>query len=161
MSESLVAIAMQLGALLQERGWRCAAAESCTGGWLAKVITDIPGSSNWFDRGFVTYSNQAKQEMLGVDSDTLEREGAVSEAVVREMVVGALERSSAQVAVSISGIAGPDGGSADKPVGTVWFAWAMSDGIPVVRRFQFDGDRERVRQQAVRAALQGMLDLMA
>ncbi len=160
MSESLVAIAMQLGALLNERGWMAAAAESCTGGWLAKTLTDIPGSSAWFDRGFITYSNQAKMQMLGVHSDTLDREGAVSEAVVREMVSGALIYSDARIAVAISGIAGPDGGTPEKPVGTVWFAWAISEGIPVVRRFHFRGDREEVRRQAVRAALQGMLDLI-
>lgn len=132
-------------------------AESCTGGWVAKVITDLAGSSLWFDRGFVTYSNQAKQDMLGVQLNTLETYGAVSEAVVREMATGALARSSADAAVAISGIAGPGGGTADKPVGTVWFAWASSESPIVTLCVRFAGDRNQVRQLAVEKALEGLV----
>jgi nicotinamide-nucleotide amidase len=131
-----------------------AAAESCTGGWLAKVCTDRPGSSGWFDRGFVTYSNAAKQELLGVSAATLDRHGAVSRETVLEMVAGVLARSHAHWAVAISGIAGPGGGSAEKPVGTVWFAWAGPGGWQLASRAQFQGDRDAVRQQAVATALQ-------
>jgi nicotinamide-nucleotide amidase len=133
-------------------------AESCTGGGVAHVVTSVPGSSSWFDRGFVTYSDRSKQEMLGVRRDTLDQFGAVSEEVVREMAEGALARSGAGVSVAISGIAGPDGGSPRKPVGTVWFAW-VSPGHPTrCRSSHYAGDREMVRQQAVLAALQGILE---
>ncbi len=136
------------------------AAESCTGGWVAKCCTDLPGSSRWFERGFVTYSNEAKQEMLGVRADTLQRHGAVSEQVVREMAQGALARSRAQVSVAISGIAGPGGETAGKPVGTVWFAWATTGDRVVVEKAFFEGDREQVRAQSVAVALQGLLDVI-
>jgi nicotinamide-nucleotide amidase len=132
-------------------------AESCTGGWISKVATDIAGSSAWFDRGFVTYSNAAKQAMLGVRAETLDTHGAVSEPVVLEMVAGALGRSQAQVAVAVSGIAGPGGGSPDKPVGTVWLAWSVPGTPPWSQRLQLTGDREAVRRQAVQAALLGLL----
>ena len=136
-------------------------AESCTGGWIAKALTDIPGSSQWFDRGFVTYSNAAKHQLLGVPEDLLERHGAVSEAVVRAMTEGALRHAEARIAVAVSGIAGPDGGTPDKPVGTVWIAWGASETDQVVaRRYAFDGDRERVRRQAVATALEGVLELL-
>ena len=151
-------LAIELGETLQRRGWMAAAAESCTGGWIAKGITDIAGSSAWFDRGFVTYSNSAKQEMLGVDAALLEAEGAVSEATVAAMVRGALEHSRADLAVAVSGIAGPGGGRPGKPVGTVCFAWATRDGLQRVDTVHFEGDRDRVRQQAVACALQGLLD---
>jgi nicotinamide-nucleotide amidase len=156
----LTQLAERLGARLTERGWQLAAAESCTGGWIAKTLTDVTGASAWFDRGFVTYSNQAKQDMLGVQSGTLAAHGAVSEAVVREMAEGALGHSRAQLAVSVSGIAGPGGGSLDKPVGSVWVAWA---GVGMATRacsYRFDGDRDAVRRQAVVAALQGLLDAL-
>ncbi|TCS72352.1 nicotinamide-nucleotide amidase [Sulfuritortus calidifontis] len=153
-------LSMQLGEALLARGWRLATAESCTGGWVAQAVTAIAGSSNWFDRGFVTYSNEAKQDMLAVRADSLARHGAVSEAVVREMVAGALARSRADLALAISGIAGPTGGSAEKPVGTVWIAWGLRDGVQRAQRFHFDGDRTAVRRQSVLAALQGGLSLL-
>ncbi len=160
MPEPLDPIAASLGDALRRRGLSLVAAESCTGGWLAKVVTDIAGSSEWFDRGFVTYSNRAKQEMLGVSAATLESVGAVSEAVVAEMAAGALSYSRARVAIAISGIAGPGGGSPEKPVGTVWFAWALPDTAPVTQRFQFAGERDEVRHQAVRVALERLLELV-
>jgi nicotinamide-nucleotide amidase len=135
-------------------------AESCTGGWIAKLITDVPGSSAWFERGFVTYSDIAKQEMLGVRETTLAAHGAVSAATVQEMALGALANSHAQVAVAVSGIAGPDGGSPEKPVGLVWLGWALEHGPAQCRRQVFPGDREAVRRQAVAAALQGLLDMV-
>ncbi len=158
MTERLDGIATRLGELLTARGWRLATAESCTGGWIAKVVTDIPGSSGWFERGFVSYSNAAKQEMLGVRPETLDAQGAVSEGTVREMAAGAIERSRAQVAVAVSGIAGPSGGSADKPLGTVCFAWAIPGCEIQTRRLQFAGDRDQVRHQAVRVALELLLE---
>jgi len=130
-----------------------ATAESCTGGWVAKVCTDLAGSSAWFDRGFVTYSNQAKQDMLGVSAATLAASGAVSEQAVVEMVSGTLASSRAHWALAVSGIAGPGGGSADKPVGTVWFAWGGPDGWRLAQQFCFEGDRDAVRRQAVLKAL--------
>ncbi|MGE5152426.1 MAG: CinA family protein [Bdellovibrio bacteriovorus] len=158
MTERLDGLATRLGERLVARGWRLATAESCTGGWIAKVATDIPGSSGWFDRGFVSYSNGAKQDMLGVRPETLEAQGAVSEATVMEMAAGAIARSGAQVAVAVSGIAGPAGGSPDKPVGTVCFAWALP-GHPIqARRLQFAGHRDEVRHQAVRVALELLLE---
>ncbi|MCZ6412924.1 nicotinamide-nucleotide amidase, partial [Cronobacter sakazakii] len=129
-------------------------AESCTGGWVAKMITDIAGSSAWFERGFVTYSNEAKQQMIGVDGATLEAHGAVSEPVVRQMALGALNAAAATWAVSVSGIAGPDGGSAQKPVGTVWFGIANDQGEVRTYLQNFSGDREAVRRQATVFALQ-------
>ena len=136
-------------------------AESCTGGWIAEVVTATAGSSAWFDRGFVTYSNAAKQEMLGVGSDTLARHGAVSEQTVREMATGALAHSHAQVAVAVSGVAGPAGGSADKPVGMVCLAWAIVDRPPRAATRHFDGDRESVRRQTVEGALEELVALLA
>ncbi|MDM7321765.1 MAG: nicotinamide-nucleotide amidase [Gammaproteobacteria bacterium] len=150
-------LAQQLGALLVQQGMMMATAESCTGGWLAKAVTDVAGSSNWFDRGFVTYSNAAKQDMLGVRRETLEEHGAVSEATVRAMAEGALLHSLADVSVAISGIAGPGGATPTKPVGTVWMAWSRRHGETMTRHFLFAGDREAVRAQAVMAALEGLL----
>ena len=148
------------GKLLLEQSRMLVTAESCTGGWVAKCITDIAGSSAWFDRGFVTYSNRAKQDMLDVAAATLEVHGAVSADTVSEMVRGALAHSRADVAVAVSGIAGPGGGAPDKPVGTVWFAWLVPGGAPRVDRRQFDGDREAVRRQAVARALEGLVDVL-
>jgi len=153
---ALHALARRLGERLLARGWMTATAESCTGGWIAKTLTDVAGSSAWFDRGFVTYTNEAKQDLLGVRGDTLAAQGAVSEATVREMVAGALARSRAAVAIAVSGIAGPSGGTADKPVGTVWLAWGDRDGAIRAERYRFDGDREAVRRQAVARAIQGL-----
>ena len=153
--EMLQALAEELAGLLVREEQMLTLAESCTGGWVAKVCTDIAGSSAWFERGFVTYTNDSKQEMLGVSDETLERYGAVSEQTVAEMAMGALARSHAQLAVAISGIAGPGGGSEQKPVGTVCFAWARSGISTEAERVCFDGDREAVRRQAVAHALQG------
>ena len=144
---------------LTQRGWMLATAESCTGGWIAKCCTDVAGSSAWFDRGFVTYSNAAKQDMLGVRAETLAQYGAVSEAVVAEMATGALRHSQAHIAVAVSGIAGPSGGSPEKPVGTVCFAWAMRNGEVLTKTCQFAGDREAVRWQSVVFALNGILQM--
>ena len=127
-------------------------AESCTGGWVAKVLTDMPGSSDWFDRGFVTYSNQAKQEMLGVSTQTLERQGAVSEETVREMAMGAIENSQAGVSLAISGIAGPGGGTEEKPVGLVYLGVADRNGV-VVKRCSLSGDRDVIRTRSAYTAL--------
>lgn len=150
-------LAETLGIELLRRHWTLAAAESCTGGWVAKVVTQVSGSSQWFDRGFVTYSNAAKQEMLDVSSDTLQQHGAVSEATAGEMAAGAIRHSHAQVALAISGIAGPGGGTQDKPVGMVCFAWAIRDGELVTATHHFDGNRETIRRQAVQTALEGLL----
>lgn len=154
-------IAARIGERLSARGLMLTCAESCTGGWIAKCVTDVAGSSAWFDRGFVTYSNAAKQEMLGVREETLVRHGAVSEAVVSEMVAGALGRSRAQVALAVSGIAGPGGGTPEKPVGTVWIAWGVPGGAILADCCRFDGDREAVRRETVRVALQRLFDLLA
>lgn len=157
MKNDLEQLAAQLGAALLARGEWLAAAESCTGGWLAQSVTAIPGSSAWFDRGFVTYSNAAKTDMLGVPETTLERHGAVSEATARAMAQGALAHSRADWSVAITGIAGPGGGSPEKPVGVVCFAWATKDGGCAAQTRHFDGDRAAVREQAVRHALLGLI----
>ncbi len=153
-------LAAQLGGLLKSHGLMLATAESCTGGGVAQAITDVAGSSAWFERGFVTYSNLSKQQMLGVSEATLVQYGAVSEATVREMVAGALTHSAAQVALAVSGIAGPDGGTPDKPVGTVWFAWGLKHAVISTQRHRFAGNRAQVRAQAMRIALQGVIDLL-
>ncbi len=146
----------QLADLLLKRGWMLATAESCTGGLIAATCTDVAGSSQWFERGFVTYSNEAKTELLGVDTALIARDGAVSESVVRAMAQGALDRSRAQVAVAVTGIAGPGGGSAAKPVGTVWLAWATAQGITSEMQ-HFTGDRASVRAATVQHALRTLL----
>lgn len=153
----LTAAVSRLAERLLARGLSMAAAESCTGGWIAKCCTDRAGSSAWFERGFVTYSNAAKTDLLGVDPGLLAREGAVSEAVARAMAAGALGHSAADVALAVTGIAGPDGGTPDKPVGTVWFAWAVG-GAVAAECLRFEGGREAVRRQSVRHALEGLLD---
>jgi len=153
----LYPLAEKLGRFLKERGWMLATAESCTGGWVGEAVTAVSGSSAWYDRGFITYSNEAKQDMLGVSAETLAAFGAVSEATVREMARGALEHSRAQVTAAISGIAGPTGGTPEKPVGLVWFAWAFQDGRVEAEQRVFAGDRQSVRRQAVEYALQGVL----
>jgi len=159
-SDTLTALATRLGAKLKAQGLMLATAESCTGGWVAQAVTAVAGSSDWFDRGFVSYSNAAKQEMLGVSADTLARHGAVSEQTAREMAAGALVHSRAQVALAITGIAGPSGGSPEKPVGMVCFAWSRKDAAPIAQTRQFEGDRERVRRQSVTFALQTLLELL-
>ncbi|HET8552386.1 MAG TPA: nicotinamide-nucleotide amidase [Gammaproteobacteria bacterium] len=153
----LAALAEQLGRALAARKWRLATAESCTGGWIAKLMTDYPGSSSWLERGFVTYSNHAKIQMLGVNQATLDAHGAVSEATVREMAAGALARSEAHITCSVSGIAGPDGGSDEKPVGTVWFGWAWQDQVEA-KRLHLNGGRNDIRRQTVAVALAGVLE---
>lgn len=154
-----VRLAKQVGKALKSHGVMLATAESCTGGGIAQAITRVSGSSAWFDRGFITYSNISKQEMLGVSPDTLEKHGAVSEVTVREMADGALQFSGAQVALAVSGIAGPTGGTPQKPVGTVWFAWASGRTVNTACH-HLSGDRNAIRVKAVRIALQGVLDLM-
>jgi len=155
--DDLTPLAEALGAALTTRGWLLATAESCTGGWIAKAVTDIAGSSGWLDRGFVTYSNAAKQDMLGVRAATLEAHGAVSEPVVAEMAKGALAHSRAQAAVAVSGVAGPGGGSVGKPVGTVCFAWAIGGGVETAT-VHFAGGRDAVRRSSVAHALRGLIE---
>ena len=152
--------AQALGERLRAAHDTLVTAESCTGGWIAKCLTDIAGSSDWFDSGMVAYSYEAKQALLGVRPQTLEQHGAVSRETVIEMVSGALVNSGASVAVAVTGIAGPGGGSADKPVGTVWVAWKRRGGYARAQAFQFDGDREAVRRQTVDRALAGVAELL-
>jgi nicotinamide-nucleotide amidase len=154
------ALARKIAAALIARRAMLATAESCTGGWVSEVLTAIAGSSAWFERGFVTYSNAAKEEMLGVRRATLEQHGAVSEPVAVEMALGALAHSHASVALAVTGIAGPSGGSAEKPVGTVCFAWAVAGRPARAETRRFPGDREAVRRQSVERALQGVLELL-
>lgn len=150
-------LSAQLGEALKARGWMLALAESCTGGWVSQAVTAIAGSSLWFDCGFVTYSNNAKVEMLGVAESTLQQFGAVSEQTASEMASGALHHSRAQIAGAITGIAGPDGGTAEKPVGTVCFAWTAPDNRLLCETRIFSGDREAVRRQSVETLLKGLL----
>lgn len=154
----LEALARQVGEALRQRHEMLATAESCTGGWVAQCLTAIAGSSAWFERGFVTYSNQAKMDMLGVLGGVLEEHGAVSEATARAMAEGAVAHSRAQWSLAITGIAGPGGGSVAKPVGTVCFAWARRDGGCLATTRHFGGDRDAVRRQAVAFALGGLLE---
>jgi nicotinamide-nucleotide amidase len=156
--EGLYLLAEQLGRRLSAAGARLALAESCTGGWICECVTEVPGCSAWFDRGYVTYSNAAKVEMLGVGNDLLEQHGAVSQNCVEAMVAGALNRSLANYAVAVSGIAGPDGATPGKPVGTVWLAWEKRSESCSSRLFHFTGTRKSIRQHAVREALLGLLE---
>jgi nicotinamide-nucleotide amidase len=149
-------LARTLGERLKRAGAMLVTAESCTGGWAAQAVTSIAGSSDWFDRGYITYSNDAKRELLGVRADTLARHGAVSEQTAREMAQGALAKGKGTVALAITGVAGPGGGSAEKPVGTVCFAWATKRGARAETQ-RFSGDRESVRRQSVIHALEGVL----
>lgn len=145
-----------LGAVLQRRRIQVVTAESCTGGGIATALTGEPGASGWFERGFVTYSNRAKQEMLSVPAIMIERHGAVSEAVVLAMARGALAHSGGDVSIAVSGVAGPDGGTPEKPVGTVWIAWGLEGERAEAQRFLFSGDREAVRTRSILAALEGL-----
>ncbi len=156
---ALPAPTIDLAEILQQKGWLMATAESCTGGMIAAACTDLAGSSQWFERGFVTYSNAAKTEMLGVDAALIEHHGAVSEAVARAMAQGAVARSKAQAAVSVTGVAGPSGGSADKPVGTVWFGWTTPSGT-FTQMKRFEGDRAAVRHASVVHALTRLIELL-
>ena len=158
---ALHAQAERLGARLRDARLMLVTAESCTGGWIAKTATEIAGSSDWFDCGLVAYSYEAKQALLGVRPETLEQFGAVIRETVVEMVSGALVHSGASVAVAVTGIAGPGGGTTDKPVGTVWIAWKRRGGYPTAELFHFHGDREAVRRQTVGAALDGLEALAA
>ena len=153
-------LAQRVGSALKAQHLMLVTAESCTGGWIAKTATDLAGSSEWFDSGIVAYSYEAKQAFLGVRPQTLEIHGAVSRETVIDMVSGALVHSGASIAVAVTGIAGPSGGTIDKPVGTVWLAWKRRGGYPTAKSFHFDGDREAVRRQTVEAALRGVLDLV-
>ena len=155
---SIATLAIELGAVLKERNLMLALAESCTGGMVAQSITSVAGSSAWFDRGFVTYSNVSKIEMLGVRAETLEKFGAVSEETALEMALGCLKHSHAQLSGSITGIAGPDGGTVDKPVGTVCFAWAGEKLLLSTTTKRFFGNREEVRQQAAIAWMAGLIE---
>lgn len=161
MDAELYEVAGRVGDALRARSLAMATAESCTGGWIGQAVTMVPGSSRWYDRGFVTYTNEAKQEMLGVSAETLKKSGAVSEATVKEMALGALRSSRAQVAVAVSGVAGPDGGSPKKPVGTVCIAWCRVGEQPFARTQRFQGDRDAVRRQTVIVALEGVVSLLA
>ncbi|MDH3646410.1 MAG: nicotinamide-nucleotide amidohydrolase family protein [Gammaproteobacteria bacterium] len=161
---TLYTLAEELGQQLEAAGLVVTTAESCTGGWIAKCLTDVPGSSTWFERGLVTYSNEAKSSLIDVPARLLDADGAVSEAVVRAMAEGALQNSTADLSVAVSGVAGPDGGSDEKPVGTVWLAWARrTDGHADCesRVEYFRGGRESIRRQAVAAALAGLITLIS
>nr|WP_268991527.1 nicotinamide-nucleotide amidase [Limnobaculum eriocheiris] len=158
MNTRICELSQQIGQRLAAKSQWITCAESCTGGLIAAYFTEIAGSSAYFDRGFVTYSNLAKQQLLGVNQQTLSQWGAVSEPTVREMATGALKAADADIAISVSGIAGPDGGSAEKPVGTVWFGWANREGLVIARKRRFNGNRHQVRQQAVEYALRVVLE---
>jgi len=157
-SDPLYTLGNLAGSRLKERGERLVSAESCTGGWVAQVVTSIAGSSEWFERGFITYSNEAKQELIGVRGETIARHGAVSEETAREMALGALAASHGTLALAVTGVAGPSGGTPAKPVGMVCFAWADRSGAVVSETRHFTGDREKVRRQSVMRALQGVIE---
>jgi nicotinamide-nucleotide amidase len=159
-SLSVLQLSNLLGEKLLARGWRVTTAESCTGGGIAAAITAVAGSSSWFEYGIVSYANSAKEKLLRVNPQTLLEHGAVSRAVVEEMVAGALVLSSADIAVAVSGVAGPSGGTAEKPVGTVWFAWGLASGEIHCECFYFTGDRASVQLQAVIQGLSGLLKLL-
>lgn len=157
----LTGLVAEVGACLVEHNAMAVTAESCTGGMIADALTMIAGSTKWFDRAYVTYSYESKQEMLGVHETTIQKKGAVSEACVKEMALGALQQSHAKISVACSGIAGPTGGTPDKPVGTVWIAWMMQGHEePITRHYVFDGDRSAIRFQVVEAALKGMMNVL-
>ena len=157
MENELFKLAEGLGQSLKVNGYKITTAESCTGGWIAQAITEIPGSSAWFDRGFVTYSNNAKVQMIGVNPQTLAQYGAVSAEVAQQMAAGALANSESDWAIAVTGIAGPDGGSEEKPVGTVYVAWQSKIGFSKVERLQLSGNRHQIRRQTVILAMEGML----
>ena len=160
MNDSIDHLVQQLSELLIERGWMIATVESCTGGMISESITRMPGSSDWFERGFVTYSNDAKQELVGVSSGSLRDHGAVSAAVAREMAAGGIRSSRADLAVSVTGVAGPDGGSEEKPVGTVWIAWADRNGKVIDQGYLFSGDRQQVREASAQSAFAGAIKFL-
>jgi len=158
MPRDLFRLCADIGERLRQRREWLATAESCTGGWIAKQLTDIPGSSAWFDRGLVTYANRAKTGLLGVDDRILDVDGAVSEACVTAMVEGLLHHSGVDWGIAVTGVAGPGGGSEEKPVGTVWIGWQLRGQTAQAGRYHFDGDREAVRRQTVERALEGLLE---
>lgn len=158
--EELHQLAVELADRLCARGWMLATAESCTGGWVGQLLTSLPGSSQWYERGFITYANAAKVEMLGVPEATLATHGAVSEQTASAMAAGALKHSHTQAALAISGIAGPGGGTPQKPVGLVCYGWALADGTVMSSTCRLDGDREEIRSRAVAAALRGLIELI-
>jgi nicotinamide-nucleotide amidase len=160
MDKPLYELAARVGAALKAHHLQLVTAESCTGGWIGEAVTAVPGSSDWYERGFITYTNAAKREMLDVPAGTLEKFGAVSEPTVQAMAAGALAKSHAQIAVAVSGVAGPAGGTPAKPVGTVCIAWARGAGAPVAETRHFAGDREAVRRQTVLCALEGVLAIV-
>lgn len=160
MERTLIEIAQELGQALQARRLLVTTAESCTGGWVGQAITAIAGSSEWFERGFVSYSDTAKQEMLGVSEQTLRQYGAVSEETALEMAEGALRFSHAHLSLAVTGIAGPTGATPDKPIGLVWIAWSSLQLPPKAKKAYFSGDRDQIRQQAVALAMTGLLDYM-
>lgn len=157
MTRLIYQLALTLGQQLKQRGFKLVTAESCTGGGLSYFITEIPGSSEWLERGYVTYSNAAKQQLLGVKAGTLEQYGAVSQQVAQEMADGALKHSEAQIGIAITGIAGPDGGSVEKPTGTVWFGWTGIHMETMTEMQHFSGDRHAVREQAIQFALEKLI----
>ena len=159
--EELHQLARELGDKLLARGWMLATAESCTGGWVGQLLTSLPGSSHWYERGFITYANDAKIEMLDVPAELIANHGAVSEETASAMAAGALAHSHAQAALAISGIAGPGGGTPHKPVGLVCYGWALADGTVLSSTCRLDGDREEIRARAVAAALRGLIELIA
>jgi nicotinamide-nucleotide amidase len=159
--QNLYELAAQVGIALHTRNRMLAIAESCTGGWISKAITDVSGSSGWFERGFVTYSDAAKGDLLRVSATTITRHGTVSAEAVAEMAMGTLKHSRADMALAVSGIAGPDGGSQNKPVGTVYMAWALREGLIRTEYRHFPGNRDEIRSASVAAALQGVLDVFA
>jgi nicotinamide-nucleotide amidase len=161
MDNELFELAERFGQSLKANGHKIATAESCTGGWIAQAITDVPGSSAWFDRGFVTYSNNAKVQMLGVNPQALAEHGAVSAEVAQQMVIGALANSEADWAIAVTGIAGPDGGSEEKPVGTVYIAWQNKTGFSKLERLQLSGNRHQIRRQVVLKAISRVLLMLA
>jgi nicotinamide-nucleotide amidase len=158
--EELVGLARELGDKLLARGWMLTTAESCTGGWVGELVTSLAGSSQWYERGFITYANAAKTEMLGVSPELLDTYGAVSEETAAAMAAGALAHSHAQAALAISGIAGPGGGTPQKPVGLVCYGWVLADGTRMSSTCRLDGDREEIRSRAVAAALRGLIELL-
>lgn len=157
MPHNLMGLAEQLGHFLKTNNKKIATAESCTGGWIAQCITEVPGSSAWFDRGFITYSNSAKMQMLGVLPKTLLVHGAVSAETALEMVTGALTHSEADCAIAVTGIAGPDGGSKEKPIGTIYIAWQTKNESAKIKKLLFTGTRQQIREQTVIAAIEGVL----
>lgn len=159
-ADPLSTLATLVGTRLKARALLLVTAESCTGGWIAQAVTAVAGSSEWFERGYVTYSNESKQELVGVRPETLARHGAVSEETAREMAAGALAASRASVAVAVTGIAGPSGGSPEKPVGMVCLSWALRDGVAKTETCRFAGDRGEVRRRSVMRALQGLIEVL-